>query len=56
MGGEIFTGQVQAMVEEGTPGKAAGFDAARWLGPWLRQPLLALGSRLPASYLHTLDG
>ena len=30
-------------VEEGARGEAAGFDAARWLGQWLRQPLPALG-------------
>lgn len=53
---ESMVGQVQAMVEEGVPDETAGFDAARWLGHWLRHPLPALGGRLPASYLHTLDG
>jgi uncharacterized protein (DUF2384 family) len=56
LGVESLIGQVRAMVEEGAPGEAAGFNAARWLGQWLRQPLPALGERLPASYLHTLDG
>jgi uncharacterized protein (DUF2384 family) len=53
---ERLIGQVQAMVEGRAPGETGSFDAARWLGQWLRQPLPALGRRLPASYLHTLDG
>lgn len=53
---ESLVGQVQAMVEESVHGEAAGFDSARWFGHWLRQPLPALGGRLPASYLHTLEG
>lgn len=54
---EGLIGQVQAMVEDSSvPAEAAGFDAARWLGHWLRNPLPALGGRLPASYLHTLEG
>jgi len=56
LGIESLIGQVQAMVEDSAPDEAASFDAARWLGHWLRQPLPALGGRLPASYLHTLDG
>jgi uncharacterized protein (DUF2384 family) len=56
LGIESLIGHVRAMVEGGAPGEAAGFDAARWLGQWLRQRLPALGGRLPASYLHTLDG
>jgi uncharacterized protein involved in copper resistance len=53
---ESLVRQVQAMVEESVHGEAAGFDSARWFGHWLRQPLPALGGRLPASYLHTLEG
>jgi putative toxin-antitoxin system antitoxin component (TIGR02293 family) len=56
LGVESLIGQVQAMVKDGETGKAAGFDSARWLACWIRQPLPALGGRLPASYLHTLDG
>jgi len=40
---ESLIRQVRSVVEEGAPGEAAGFDAARWLGQWLRQPLPALG-------------
>jgi hypothetical protein len=56
LGIESLVRQVQTMVEEGGHDEAAGFDAARWLGYWIRQPMPALGGRLPASYLHTLEG
>ena len=56
LGIESLVRQIQTMVEESGHDEAAGFDAARWLGYWIRQPMPALGGRLPASYLHTLDG
>lgn len=34
--------QVQAMVAESAPDKAAGFDAAHWLRHWMLKPLPAL--------------
>ncbi|XYJ11991.1 hypothetical protein ACSUZJ_08360 [Telluria sp. B2] len=56
LGVENLIYQVQAMVADGAPGKADGFNAARWLGRWILKPLPALGRRLPASYLHTIEG
>ena len=56
LGIESLVRQIQTMVEESGHDESAGFDAARWLGYWIRQPMPALGGRLPASYLHTLDG
>ncbi len=56
LGIESLVRQIQTIVEESGHDEAAGFDAARWLGCWIRQPMPALGGRLPASYLHTLDG
>lgn len=55
LGIESLIGKVQAMAEEGLPGEAAGFDAARWLAYWIRQLLPALGGRLRASCLHTRE-
>jgi len=54
VGLESLIEQVQAMVEES--GNPAGFDAAKWLGEWLEQPLPALGGRKPSEYLDTVTG
>jgi putative toxin-antitoxin system antitoxin component (TIGR02293 family) len=47
-------GQVQAMVEQS--GNPDGFDAARWLGKWLDEPLPALGGSLPGEMMDTAEG
>lgn len=47
-------GEVEAMVA--SSGDVEGFDAAQWLGRWLRCPVPALGGRLPADYLDTIEG
>jgi len=49
-----LVGQVRAMVVES--GKAKGFDAGRWLGEWIEQPLPALDGRFPAEYLGDSAG
>jgi uncharacterized protein (DUF2384 family) len=54
LGVEALIGLVQAMVEQS--GNPAGFDAARWTGAWLAQPLPSLGGATPASYLDTFEG
>ncbi|MFL9875830.1 MbcA/ParS/Xre antitoxin family protein [Paraburkholderia megapolitana] len=41
------------VAESGDP---IGFDARQWLNRWLREPVPALGGRLPVEFLHTLDG
>ncbi len=48
--------QVHTVVEESGSGRATGFDAARWLGSWLREPIPALGRQPPGSYLDTMEG
>jgi putative toxin-antitoxin system antitoxin component (TIGR02293 family) len=47
-------GQVQTMVEQS--GNPEGFDAARWLGRWLDEPLPALGGERPADLMDTAEG
>jgi len=54
LGVEYLIGQVENMVRES--GDAEGFDAARWVSAWLHQPLPALGGRMPAAYLDTIEG
>jgi putative toxin-antitoxin system antitoxin component (TIGR02293 family) len=49
-----LVGQVQTLVHES--GDPQGFDAARWLAQWLERPIPALGGRLPAEYMDTLEG
>ncbi|MEB2314819.1 MAG: DUF2384 domain-containing protein [Xanthomonadaceae bacterium] len=45
---------VAQMVNES--GNPEGFDAAAWLGDWLRRPQPALGGIPPADYLYTQGG
>lgn len=47
-------GQVAVMV--GDSGDPIDFDAARWVGGWLEQPVPALGGGRPADYMDTLSG
>lgn len=47
-------GRVQAMVT--SPEEFPDFDAAKWTGQWINEPLPALGGRTAASYLDTLEG
>jgi putative toxin-antitoxin system antitoxin component (TIGR02293 family) len=54
LGVEYLIGQVENMVKES--GDATGFDAAQWVSGWLHAPLPALGGRLPATYLDTIEG
>jgi putative toxin-antitoxin system antitoxin component (TIGR02293 family) len=49
-----LVGQVEAMVKES--GDPDGFSAAEWLSRWLREPLPALGGRLPITLLDTMAG
>lgn len=44
-----------AVLMEGS-GDPQGFDAARWVGEWLEQPVPALGGDRPADYMGTLSG
>lgn len=50
----MLIGEVEEIVA--SSGDAEGFDAAQWVGRWLRQPVPALGGRLPADYLDTFEG
>ncbi|MES2351198.1 MAG: antitoxin Xre-like helix-turn-helix domain-containing protein [Pseudomonadota bacterium] len=54
LGMECLIGQVHAMVEES--GELEGFDAAKWLGRWLFQPLPALGGKTSASFMDSIEG
>lgn len=54
VGLESLIDQVQAIVEES--GDPTGFDAAKWLGEWLEQPLPALGGHKPSEYMDTVTG
>ena len=54
LGVEYLIGQVENMVRES--GVPQGFDAAMWVSAWLHTPLPALGNRLPASYMDTVEG
>ncbi|WP_187394865.1 antitoxin Xre/MbcA/ParS toxin-binding domain-containing protein [Zoogloea oleivorans] len=47
-------GQVAVMVEDS--GGPKDFDAARWIGEWLEQPVPALEGGRPADYMETLTG
>ena len=40
----------------GDSGDSTGFDAARWVGDWLEQPIPALGGAKPADYMDTIEG
>ena len=54
LGLERLIGQVAVMV--GDSGDSTGFDAARWVGDWLEQPIPALGGAKPADYMDTIKG
>jgi len=54
IGMQRLIGQVQAMIAES--GDREQFDAGRWLGEWIGQPLPALGGRRPAEYLGDSAG
>jgi putative toxin-antitoxin system antitoxin component (TIGR02293 family) len=54
LGLEHLIGQVSVMVSES--GIEEGFDAARWVGEWLEQPIPALGGAKPADYMDTREG
>ena len=54
IGMQRLIGQVQAMIAESGDGEE--FDAGRWLGEWIDQPLPALGGRRPAEYLGDSAG
>lgn len=47
-------GQVAVMVDDS--GDTKDFDAARWVGEWLEQPVAALEGGRPADYMETLTG
>ena len=49
-----LVGQVETMVRES--GDPAGFDAARWVSAWLKQPNPALGGRRPIELMDTVTG
>jgi putative toxin-antitoxin system antitoxin component (TIGR02293 family) len=49
-----LVGQAQSLVQES--GVAANFDAARWVGDWLQNPLPALGGKCPGELMDTVDG
>ncbi|XLZ68593.1 antitoxin Xre-like helix-turn-helix domain-containing protein [Massilia sp. SR12] len=53
LGLQSLIGQVQSMTDAE---RKMDFDAAKWLGHWLREPLPALGGNTPASYLDTVLG
>lgn len=54
IGLERLIGQVAIMVEGS--GHPKGFDAARWVGHWLEQPIPALGGARPADFMDTMAG
>jgi uncharacterized protein (DUF2384 family) len=45
---------VETIVKES--GKPEGFDAARWLAEWLKEPQSSLGGKCPAELMDTADG
>ena len=50
-------GQIETMLaESGTPSALAGFHAGKWLVGWMMLPIPALGGRLPADYMDTIEG
>ena len=54
LGVAYLIGQVENMVAES--GAPQGFDAAAWVAAWLHAPLPALGNKLPAGYMDTVEG
>lgn len=48
--------KAQEMAAESTHPDAASFDAARWLGGWIKKPQPALGGRKPEELLDTPTG
>ena len=54
LGIDSLIGMVQSMVEQS--GDPTGFDAARWVGGWLVNPLPALAGATPASFMDTFEG
>lgn len=54
LGLERLISQVKTMVTES--GDPKGFNAARWLGEWLDQPLQALGGKKPNEFMDTVAG
>ena len=54
LGVAYLIGQVENMVQ--ASGAPQGFDAAAWVAAWLHAPLPALGNKLPASYMDTVEG
>lgn len=54
LGAMRLVGQVKHMVEES--GDPKGFDASKWVGWWLDQPLPALGGRAPAEFMDSGPG
>lgn len=54
IGLEQLIGQVAAMVADS--GDPMGFEAARWVGEWLEQPVAALGGATPADFMDTVAG
>lgn len=51
---ECLIGQVAVMVDNS--GGSKDFDAARWVGEWLEQPVHALGGAKPADFMGTMTG
>lgn len=49
-------GIAQRIVANSTADAASGFDTARWLGQWIREPQPSLGGRRPADLLDTPTG
>lgn len=54
IGLERLIGQVEMMLSQSGTGEK--FDANRWVGAWLDQPLPALGGARPAEYMDTIEG
>ncbi|MFC0696206.1 type II RES/Xre toxin-antitoxin system antitoxin [Paraburkholderia humisilvae] len=47
-------GQVRTVVEQS--GDPTHFDAAQWVGRWIEKPNHALGGRVPAELMDTVEG
>ncbi len=54
IGLECLIGQVATMVEKS--GDTINFDAARWVGWWLDQPIPTLGGARPSEFVGILTG
>ena len=54
MGIARLVGQAQNLVDES--GDQRDFDAGRWVGAWLQQPLPALRGKSPGEFMDTVDG